>query len=284
MLVNCTFCNKSVFKKPSEISDRNFCGRTCYLNWRHEGGSLQIAIDKGLSVLVNCANCGKEMRKKKNFVERTANICCSRKCQGEYQSKNWIGENNPKYAPEKQLNLTCTECGKPIARRISEMTKSTQAFCNQTCMGNWRSKNQRGENHPSWRGGLQDAVCPECGNVFKEIRANLKTGRRFCSMDCKNRFHSKEMFKDGGARYYGPNWYAQRRAARDRDNHTCQICSRTREDEGRNMPVHHIKRFADFGYDPFQNENYLEANQLSNLVTLCSRCHGRLERGAITYP
>jgi predicted HNH restriction endonuclease len=39
------------------------------------------------------------------------------------------------------------------------------------------------------------------------------------------------------------------------------------------LDVHHVKPFRDFGV-----ANYLEANQLDNLVTLCKPCHMAIEK------
>jgi len=76
---------------------------------------------------------------------------------------------------------------------------------------------------------------------------------------------------------YGPNWPAQRDAARARDSYCCQHCG-TREREGRQHDVHHITPFRVFGYIPGANDSYQLANQLENLITLCSACHRRVER------
>jgi DEAD/DEAH box helicase domain-containing protein len=67
---------------------------------------------------------------------------------------------------------------------------------------------------------------------------------------------------------YGPNWETQRDAARQRDQYRCQMCG-TLEREGQHH-VHHKVPFRSF-------ESYTEANQLSNLITLCPRCHRRAE-------
>ncbi|MBC7224223.1 MAG: DUF1998 domain-containing protein, partial [Anaerolineae bacterium] len=73
-------------------------------------------------------------------------------------------------------------------------------------------------------------------------------------------------------RDYGPNWEAQRRRALERDRHTCQHCGAP-ERPDREHDVHHIRPFREFRYIPGENENYLQANDLSNLVTLCRDCH-----------
>lgn len=67
---------------------------------------------------------------------------------------------------------------------------------------------------------------------------------------------------------YGPNWPAQRDRARERDSYRCQNCGAP--EKGRAHHVHHKVPFRAFA-------SYQQANQLSNLVTLCSRCHCRAE-------
>jgi DEAD/DEAH box helicase domain-containing protein len=76
---------------------------------------------------------------------------------------------------------------------------------------------------------------------------------------------------------YGPNWSAQRDAARARDGYTCRHCSAP-EREGRQHDVHHVTPFRAFGYVPGVNDLYKLANQLENLITLCPVCHRRAER------
>jgi DEAD/DEAH box helicase domain-containing protein len=77
---------------------------------------------------------------------------------------------------------------------------------------------------------------------------------------------------------YGPNWSQQRRLALDRDNHRCRTCQAT----GTVLHVHHIRPYREYGYIPGENQNYLRANQLDNLVTLCPACHQRAEAGQRT--
>jgi DEAD/DEAH box helicase domain-containing protein len=67
---------------------------------------------------------------------------------------------------------------------------------------------------------------------------------------------------------YGPNWPTQRDRARARDGYRCQNCGAP--EQGQAHHVHHKIPFRGFA-------SYRQANQLSNLVTLCSRCHRRAE-------
>jgi len=74
----------------------------------------------------------------------------------------------------------------------------------------------------------------------------------------------------------GPNWARQRELARARDGYRCQYCGAP-ELPGRQHDVHHLRSFHTFGWIPGQNDNYLAANSLDNLITLCPSCHRRAE-------
>lgn len=86
---------------------------------------------------------------------------------------------------------------------------------------------------------------------------------------------------EGGHQHgYGYNWEAQRAKARKRDGYQCRRCGMTQtehvEETNLRLHVHHIEKKANFinedgEFDPD------EANRLDNLITLCSRCHHRLE-------
>lgn len=75
---------------------------------------------------------------------------------------------------------------------------------------------------------------------------------------------------------YGPNWQQQRDAARARDGYRCAICGAP-EPPGRQHHVHHRIPFRKFGYRPGENDAYLRANALENLITVCPSCHAQIE-------
>ena len=79
---------------------------------------------------------------------------------------------------------------------------------------------------------------------------------------------------------YGPNWPQQRQLALERDNRRCRTCGARAEEFL--LHVHHIRPFREYGYVPGQNDNYRQANQLDNLITLCPSCHRRAETGQQT--
>ncbi len=81
--------------------------------------------------------------------------------------------------------------------------------------------------------------------------------------------------REDGSR--GPNWPAQSEKARRRDGHRCRQCGAPQR-PGRKHDVHHIRPFREFNWLPGKNENYRQANALSNLITLCPRCHRQAEQ------
>jgi DEAD/DEAH box helicase domain-containing protein len=67
---------------------------------------------------------------------------------------------------------------------------------------------------------------------------------------------------------YGPNWKTIRQSVLQRDKFTCISCSQHQPSSS--LHVHHIEPLR--SYSSFQ-----EANQLSNLISLCPTCHRRAE-------
>lgn len=80
---------------------------------------------------------------------------------------------------------------------------------------------------------------------------------------------------------YGPNWQAQRKKVLTRDGYQCRNCG-TEARPGNGLHVHHLRPFREFGYVPGENEAYVRANDLENLITLCPSCHRRAEAGQQT--
>lgn len=68
---------------------------------------------------------------------------------------------------------------------------------------------------------------------------------------------------------YGPEWNKKRKLVRARDSYRCQICGA--QEANRSFDVHHKIPFR-----MIQIRD--QANALENLITLCPRCHRRVER------
>lgn len=72
------------------------------------------------------------------------------------------------------------------------------------------------------------------------------------------------------AKGYGPNWSKQRKKALERDNYACQICGSDSDEHSQELSVHHIRPRRQF-------DGNWEQNRLENLITVCPRCHGKVE-------
>lgn len=219
--------------------------------------------------------CSKEFTRRR--LERTCQQCglgfvadhasdgkfCSHLCYGE----SLKGKKPSNYNP---VEMTCKECGEPF--EITRARIQTAKYCSTKC-------------HDQARLDRVVINCDGCGSPFEVIKSQAYL--RTCSREC----HSKIMSGPnthlwrGGQRqyYYGPNWKLQRVACRERDNHTCRVCGKKHRKGKRFFDVHHVRPFRSFGYKAGQNDNYLQANDLSNLITVCLSCHMKLERGKIFF-
>lgn len=286
--VSCSHCGKATHKKLSVVNSKKtemtFCSRECCyafrrLNPKH---SPNYKGRESISVFV-CQVCGIHFERTERAARRSASKTCSSTCRAEWQSLNYSGENHPSWKGGEPL-FACANCGRVVSRSLTEMAqkRTKRVFCCLKCKGEWWSVHQRGENNPNWINTKRQTQCRVCGKTFTTSPYKLRnTAFLCCSNKCKNRYHSRLMWRGGAIYSYGENWTEQRKKARERDNHTCQHCGITRQEHGRNLAVHHIRPFREFGYIRGKNENYLQANELTNLITLCASCHPKAERGKI---
>ena len=117
-------------------------------------------------------------------------------------------------------------------------------------------------------------ICAGCGVEFHATPSTSKK-RRFCIRACRDKNRCGDLhpqYLNGRSQEKrGPNWQAQRRKAIARDNRVCQHCGLGWNDCiagcGQPLQVHHIKPYRYFDGD------YIAANDLRNLITLCPACH-----------
>ena len=171
----------------------------------------------------------------------------------------------------------CTWCGKNVWISAARRNRSNNYFCNQKCYGLWQQEhNEKGENHPAWKGGKIEVQCAWCGRL-KRIYPNWtkQHANHFCNPIHHYLWHSENISGErtsnwqGGKSFepYPTGWTRKRkRATRERDDHNCQICGITEEDNGRKLDVHHIDT----------NKKNLAP---SNLISLCNSCHGSKAHG-----
>lgn len=188
-----------------------------------------------------------------------------------------------------RMETVCEICGKSFVTANAHKRR----FCSRACGGIWASNNRLKEHAPLWKGGIPERTCEVCNKVYQPVTYPSQDNKRgqqhfFCSHTCHgawasiHRSGSNHPLWTGGRkkyRYYGPNWKQQKRLARKRDAYTCRKCGQ--KQIGRALDVHHIKPFREFDYIPDVNDNYLAANDLTNLISLCKKCHGIAETSGI---
>lgn len=191
--------------------------------------------------------------------------------------RRYDGKHSPAWKGGK-ITVYCAICGEPIKVWPCRIERTGQFACPKKCFGKLQSALRQGE-----RTEYVDIPCDYCGtplHIRKKLFESAKTGLVFCDNHCSGQWKRENWtgsnspnWKGGYAPYYGQNWEDQRLLALKRDGHTCQVCGKTKAEEGQQLSVHHIVPFREFG-----RKRYKEANQLANLITLCNQCHGQQER------
>lgn len=231
---------------------------------------------------VHCFYCGKPLKRERFELKEHPRHFCSNEHRGKWMSTR-RGKDHPSSVPH--VKLECDSCHSPLERSPSYIKKHN--FCNQRCHWNWNIGRYCGENNPHWH-----SVHVECAYCHKPLirQANQKKEhhRHFCNHECKGLWMSEHIRGKAHPRYIGgitfdrgPNWQRQKTAARKRDDYTCQYCGIHLSMYTRQLDVHHLRPFREYGYISGQNKNYREANRLDNLISLCKRDHALAEVGKI---
>jgi hypothetical protein len=197
-----------------------------------------------------CEHCHKSFTRFPSEIKRGYGKYCSRACMD--------------LAKRVTIDLECEYCHKPFQVMQHIFNQSPCRFCSRECL--FESMQKR-----------IDRICEQCGNSFTTIPIRIKNdGAKYCSNECRhiaNRGQGNVAWRGGHSSYRGENWLQQRKLARERDKNTCQHCGK--KSKRRKHDVHHIRPYRLF------NGDYVTANQLTNLITLCQTCHKLAEHGSI---
>lgn len=262
MEVKCDFCGSKFKRKPSELSNQNYCCRACYTSAIKKDKSLSANYKGGK--YVKCVICGKKHYRTPHQIEKAKNHpCCSRNCFYKFRSAYCVGEKASNYK-NALLTKTCSICNKQF-----ETYKKTQQYCSVEC----KAKTQMNR---------KVLTCINCGKEFERTASHIfwanQRGRTntFCSSKCTQEYHIGEN---------NPNWVKDRSLLKDqnksirwskemvnwrkavykRDNYTCQTCgNRSSKNNAVMLNAHHIKKFA---------HNKELRFDVKNGITLCEDCH-----------
>lgn len=215
----------------------------------------------------NCLKCGKHFIAHRSRHDQK--FCCTT-CANQY---------NQKPDPNKKSEFICKYCGKVFIGWVYR----NPVFCSHHCTSKYAAR------QPKIRARKPEnfvkLFCKTCNKEYS-IHISLLQGRNsnYCSKACQGVATSKRMrgsknpnYRGGTVSYRGKNWGVQRRKDLKRDGCKCQICKKHLTHKKWGYAVHHIKPFREF-------DSYLEANKLSNLITLCRSCHSKVEWGELPCP
>jgi 5-methylcytosine-specific restriction endonuclease McrA len=224
---------------------------------------------------MTCRECGTVILRTPPSARRRF---CFRRCAAKQQAR-----------ATKKLRRLCANCGKPapfanqkscsakcayLLRKLKTRRPKTCSvcgveyfpggrlgvkFCSRVC----QRKAQRVDAYV-------ERVCAHCGKSFSRVR--LRTRRRkhyFCTRECSLAFHVGErsaIWRGGSDPNRGNGWTKLAASIRRLDRYECQRCGRTQAENGVALSVDHIRPWRSF-------KSKADANDPSNLVSLCKSCH-----------
>lgn len=210
-----------------------------------------------MAVECTCEQCGKIFTLAPSQVkQRSGARYCSRGC---YFS-----------TIRNQVDCVCQQCGNIFTAKPSRIEYGGGKYCSLRCSNDAKYVQI-------------ECTCEECGKPFMRSPSLIKQGGgKYCSHQCRGigtgrtqRGQNNVRWRGGHGDYRGENWYQQRKLAYDRDQGICQHCGKKPRKGQRRNAVHHIRPYREFKGD------YIAANQLTNLITLCPQCHPDAEFGKI---
>lgn len=220
-----------------------------------------------------CPECGASFYCNSYRQTHYNNNFCSQSCANKF-----IGRKR-----SENLDLIpCDNCGKMHHQNKYKIDNFSNHFCSKECHNEFMTK-QITELNPRYK--RTEVKCSYCNKSLFITDHDLNNQTyHYCNRDCMtNHYKESEMFagekspswKGGGDLYYGPHWKDISESVRKRDNYTCQRCGKKQEDI--TFPVHHIQPLRSFDGD------YKTANNLDNLITLCTCCHGTVEQNGMDF-
>lgn len=198
-----------------------------------------------------CLRCGTAFKTKPSHYPRRR--FCSVTCSHENR--------------RERIVKSCPQCHKDFEVVASRKDHGRGVFCSAACQ------------YAAARAAPSKKVsrkCFGCGSDFEVYPSVLKSpgGGTYCSRSCRDKNRTGKahpQYLTGSASdKRGPNWQSQKRKALARDGRTCQACGTTESEIQTPLQVHHIEPFRKF-------KDFREANVLTNLVTLCPKCHRRAD-------
>lgn len=144
-------------------------------------------------IIINCAQCDKELDRYKCQLKNKNNFC-DNVCRGKWQSENMTGDNSHFWKGGK-IEVKCSQCGKDLERSKNHTERNKKGhFCDHRCYGKWVSENLIGSDSNRWNGGPSKINCDFCGKLFERGVAQSKASENnFCNKKCYNKWMTKKI-------------------------------------------------------------------------------------------
>lgn len=94
----CSQCGQSLrVKQKDRLEGNNFCDNECESVFRSNQSGEDTGNWKGGKVTTSCENCDESVERWPGVISQKERIFCSSKCQGDWRSENFNGEDNPNF-------------------------------------------------------------------------------------------------------------------------------------------------------------------------------------------
>ena len=150
-IVECKQCSENYHVKPSKASRTKYCSKRCQTNAQKR------------RVMNTCEHCGEMYERKQSRAEATR--FCSRYCKDAYRRDH-----------STRPVVPCSWCDAMIERCPHDVAAYENHFCDNQCMGEWRSRHLIGKNNPSWSGGTYT----DFGSNWSRVRERIRNRDQVC--------------------------------------------------------------------------------------------------------
>lgn len=162
----CETCGKEIKRHLCNIKKNMFCSSACY-------GKFSLKIK---SPNTTCANCGKPIFKWPYEFIRSPSHFCNMKCRGEWQAKEWVGEEAKNWRGGSWNNRVQLLAHTSYRTWRAKLLKSAVCII---CGSNNKLELHHIESRKDNNDRIKDEsnVCPICSKCHDVFHSNSSKGR-----------------------------------------------------------------------------------------------------------
>lgn len=95
------------------------------------------------------------------------------------------------------IEVVCDNCDETFRQSRSQAQENNHHFCDEACMGEWKTKNATGDANPNWSGGKVTVKCANCDDPLQRKRNKVERRQRhFCDNHCQGEWRSEHLTGD----------------------------------------------------------------------------------------